>query len=189
MEDRAESAEERGPSSYSRVVDADGSAWRDDRIGSAIRGENPTVLMELEAGFAVMGDVQFLPGYCVLLGKDPSATALAQLSRIERVRFLADADLLATAVERVCRALDPGFSRINLEVLGNTDAFVHAHVWPRYGWEAAANRGRPVWLYQAEHWHDRDTALGCQHVEMEGRLRQELNDLIAADTVRLEPGP
>ena len=55
--------------------------WRDDRIGSAARGENPTVLAELPSGYAVIGDVQFLPGYCVLLGKDPHATALAEMPR------------------------------------------------------------------------------------------------------------
>ena len=38
--------------------------WRTDRIGSAQRGENPTVLRHLDAGFAVIGDTQFLPGYC-----------------------------------------------------------------------------------------------------------------------------
>nr|WP_267254860.1 hypothetical protein [Catenulispora pinisilvae] len=29
--------------------------WREDRIGSALRGENPTVLRRLAASFAVMG--------------------------------------------------------------------------------------------------------------------------------------
>ena len=48
--------------------------WRTDRIGSAIRGENPTVLARMPAGFAVIGDVQWLPGYCVLLSDDPVAT-------------------------------------------------------------------------------------------------------------------
>ncbi|KJY33773.1 hypothetical protein VR46_33360, partial [Streptomyces sp. NRRL S-444] len=41
--------------------------WRNDRIGSAHRGENPTVLRRLDQGFAVIGDRQFLPGYAVLL--------------------------------------------------------------------------------------------------------------------------
>ncbi|WP_228504433.1 hypothetical protein [Curtobacterium sp. VKM Ac-1395] len=31
--------------------------WRRDRIGSALRGENPTVLRRLTASFAVIGDV------------------------------------------------------------------------------------------------------------------------------------
>jgi hypothetical protein len=44
---------------------------RTDRIGAALRGENPTVLRRLRAGFAVIGDVQFLPGYSVLLVDEP----------------------------------------------------------------------------------------------------------------------
>ncbi|WP_199754944.1 hypothetical protein [Amycolatopsis sp. WAC 04197] len=45
--------------------------WKRDRIGSALRGGNPTVLRRLDAGFAVIGDTQFLPGYCVLLTDSP----------------------------------------------------------------------------------------------------------------------
>ena len=45
------------------------SGWRLDRIGSALRGENPTVLARLPGGFAVIGDVQWLPGYCVVLSR------------------------------------------------------------------------------------------------------------------------
>ncbi|MER6974990.1 hypothetical protein ABT304_28285 [Nocardioides sp. NPDC000445] len=37
--------------------------WRSERVQSAIAGRNPTVLAELEAAYAVIGDVQFLPGY------------------------------------------------------------------------------------------------------------------------------
>lgn len=36
---------------------------RSDRVGSAREGMNPTVLAELDAAFAVIGDVQWLPGY------------------------------------------------------------------------------------------------------------------------------
>jgi hypothetical protein len=32
------------------------SDWRDDRVGAARRGENPTVLARLRTGFAVIGD-------------------------------------------------------------------------------------------------------------------------------------
>ncbi|WP_309119356.1 hypothetical protein [Paenibacillus sp.] len=41
--------------------------WKQDRISSAVRGEHPLVIAELKSGFAVIGDTQFLPGYCVLL--------------------------------------------------------------------------------------------------------------------------
>ena len=60
--------------------------WRQDRIGSALRGENPTALQGLEAGFAVIGDVQFLPGYSVLLVNDPAVQRLSELSRMKLSR-------------------------------------------------------------------------------------------------------
>ncbi|MGZ0068948.1 HIT family protein [Microbacterium arborescens] len=156
--------------------------WREDRIGAAHRGENPTVLVELAAGFAVMGDVQFLPGYCVLLGKDPSVKALAEMPRAERVQFLADADLLATAVERACRSSDPQFRRVNIEVLGNTDAFVHAHIWPRYEWEPSAMVTRPVWLYEPTRWSDPETALGSEPAGLRERIATELMLLVAEES-------
>jgi diadenosine tetraphosphate (Ap4A) HIT family hydrolase len=159
--------------------------WRDDRIGSAARGENPTVLAELESGYAVIGDVQFLPGYCVLLSKDAHATALAELPRAERVRFLADADLLATAVERACRRADTAFRRVNLDVLGNADAFVHAHIWPRYEWESPDLLWRPVWLYDLQNWRDPATRLGPEQDALRAAITEELLSLAHGDTVRI----
>lgn len=65
-----------------------------DRIGSALRGENPAVLRRLEAGFAVIGDVQFLPGYSVLLADDADVRRLSDLPRARRLAFLSDMDRL-----------------------------------------------------------------------------------------------
>lgn len=163
--------------------------WRDDRIRSAARGENPTLLAELPGGYAVIGDVQFLPGYCVLLGTDPEATALADLPREERVRFLAAVDLLATAVEHACREVDPAFRRINIDILGNTDAFVHAHIWPRYEWEAPDLRSWPVWRYDPSNWHDAATRLGPQHDDLRARITAHLRRLAAADSISIARHP
>jgi diadenosine tetraphosphate (Ap4A) HIT family hydrolase len=159
--------------------------WRNDRIGSAARGENPTVLAELASGYAVIGDVQFLPGYCVLLGKDPHATAMADMPRAERVQFLADVDLLAAAVERACRRADPAFRRVNIDILGNANAFVHAHVWPRYEWEPHELVWRPVWLYDIDKWRDPETALGDSNDALRAAIGEELRHLIAADAIRI----
>ena len=74
--------------------------WKRDRVGSALRGENPTVLARLDAGFAVIGDVQFLPGYCVFISDDPGADRLTDLPRERRLAFLAGAERLAEAVGR-----------------------------------------------------------------------------------------
>jgi diadenosine tetraphosphate (Ap4A) HIT family hydrolase len=46
-------------------------------------------------------------------------------------------------VERACKQLDPQFRRVNVEILGNTDPYLHAHVWPRYEWEPAELQGGP----------------------------------------------
>ncbi len=46
-------------------------SWKLDRIGSARAGTNPTVLARLPQSYAVIGDSQYLPGYCVLLVDDP----------------------------------------------------------------------------------------------------------------------
>lgn len=151
--------------------------WRTDRIGAALRGENPTVLRRLESGFAVIGDVQFLPGYSVLLADEPGVQRLSDLPRPGRLSFLSDMDRLGEAVERACRRLDPGFRRVNLEILGNTDPFLHAHVWPRFEWEPAELVGKPVWLYPPDRWSDEQFRLGSQHDALRDAIASELDQL------------
>ncbi|MEU8503276.1 diadenosine tetraphosphate hydrolase [Streptomyces brevispora] len=151
--------------------------WRKDRIGSALRGENPAVLRRLAAGFAVIGDVQFLPGYSVLLVDDPAVQRLSELPKSKRLAFLSDMDKLGGAVERACRRLDPAFRRINLEILGNADPFLHAHVWPRFDWEPADLVSRPVWLYPRERWDDKQHAFGPQHDAVREAIGEELDHL------------
>lgn len=159
--------------------------WRDDRIGSALRGRNPTVVRRLTAGFAVIGDTQFLPGYCVLLVDDPAVGRLSELARDRRAAFLADMDRLGEAVERACGRLDPAFRRVNLEILGNTDPFLHAHVWPRYAWEPEELAGRPVWLYPRERWSDERYALGPRHGALREAIGEELDRLASRPVDRL----
>ncbi|MEV6782068.1 diadenosine tetraphosphate hydrolase [Streptomyces sp. NPDC051098] len=154
--------------------------WRMDRIGSALRGENPAVLRRLEAGFAAIGDVQFLPGYSVLLADDTAVQRLSDLPRAKRLAFLSDMDQLGESVERACRRLDPAFRRVNLEILGNTDGFLHAHVWPRFAWEPAELVGMPVWLYPRERWSDAQFALGPQHDVLREAIGEELDRLQSA---------
>ncbi|KFZ84153.1 diadenosine tetraphosphate hydrolase [Amycolatopsis sp. MJM2582] len=153
--------------------------WKRDRVGSALRGGNPTVLRRLDAGFAVIGDTQFLPGYCVPLTDSPGVGRLSDLPRPRRLEFLSDMEMLGEAVENVCARRDPGFRRVNLEILGNTDPFLHAHVWPRYDWEPADVVGRPVWLYPVENWA---ASLGPQHDSLRSELTAEIDRLRAASS-------
>lgn len=159
--------------------------WRTDRVQAAIDGRNPTVLAELDASFAVIGDVQFLPGYALALSKVPGVDRLSDLSRSERVRYLADVDLVATAVENVCSDRDRSYRRVNVEILGNTDAFLHAHIWPRYEWEPTDVIGRPVWLYPPERWSDPATALGPAHADLRRAMTAEVDRLRSSDEFRV----
>lgn len=156
--------------------------WRHDRIGSAHRGQNPTVLRRLDAGFAVIGDRQFLPGYSVLLTDDPAVTRLSDLPRPRRIAYLTDLERFAEAVERACRRLDPAFRRVNIEILGNTDPYLHAHIWPRYDWEPADRVRLPVWLYGEEFWRGERYGLSSSHDGLRTAIGEEL-DVLAG------PGP
>lgn len=151
--------------------------WRTDRVVAALEGRNPTVLAGLDASYAVIGDVQFLPGYSLALTKVPGVDRLSDLPRAERMLYLADVDLLATAVENVCSIRDSGYRRVNVEILGNTDAFLHAHIWPRYEWEPPEVVGKPVWLYPPERWQDPASALGPQHDDLRAALTAEVRRL------------
>jgi diadenosine tetraphosphate (Ap4A) HIT family hydrolase len=152
--------------------------WRTDRIGSALRGENPTVLARLSAGFAVIGDTQFLPGYCVLLVDDPAVDRLTDLSRTRRRDFLADMDVLGEAIERVCARRDACFRRMNYSILGNLDEYLHAHLQPRYSWEPAELVKGPAWRYPADVRNAPATMLGPQHDELRTDLTAEIQLLI-----------
>jgi diadenosine tetraphosphate (Ap4A) HIT family hydrolase len=69
------------------------SEWKKDRVGSVEAGTNPMVITKLESGYAVMGDTQFLPGYCVLLAS-PQVEQLSDLELESRTAFLRDMSLL-----------------------------------------------------------------------------------------------
>ena len=142
--------------------------FRADRVGTALAGTNPTVLRRLDAGFAVFGDNQHLPGYCVLLTDTPGVDLLTDLDPAQQLVFLEDMAVLGRAVTEVCARRDPAFRRINLEIQGNTDALLHAHVTPRYRWEPADIVGWPPALH---HWEKR--------VEPRPGLSEEYADLRA----------
>jgi diadenosine tetraphosphate (Ap4A) HIT family hydrolase len=92
--------------------------WRDDRIGSAHRGENPMVMARMRSGFAAIGDAQHLPGYSLLLCDDAAVDHLSDLDWQRRSEFLFDLSLLGEAVEVACRSR--GLRRVNHEVLENS---------------------------------------------------------------------
>jgi hypothetical protein len=85
--------------------------------------------------------------------------------------------VLGAAVGRACREHDSAFRRVNLEILGNADAFMHARVWPRYDWAPPDIVTRPVWLYPVEKWADPATALGPQHDDLRASITKHLTSM------------
>ncbi len=115
-----------------------------ERVEAAKAGTNPTVICRVPSGWAVMADVQILPGYCLLL-PDPVAPSLNSLDENRRTRYLLDMVMIGDALLEVTDAY-----RINYEILGNTEPALHAHIFPRYMSEPEELRRIPVWSYERQ---------------------------------------
>jgi diadenosine tetraphosphate (Ap4A) HIT family hydrolase len=111
------------------------------RVERLRAGEDPTFIERMASGWAVMGEQQFLIGYCLLL-PDPVVTSLNALAGDARLAFLADMAALGDAVLAAT-----GAARINYAILGNVDPALHAHVVPRYATEPEATRTAHPWAY------------------------------------------
>lgn len=114
------------------------------RVEAARAGKNPTVICRVPSGWVVMGDIQYLPGYCLLL-PDPVVKDLNTLDKKTRAQFLKDMVIIGDALLEVTDAY-----HINYEILGNTEPALHAHIFPRYMSEPEHLRKIPVWSYERE---------------------------------------
>jgi diadenosine tetraphosphate (Ap4A) HIT family hydrolase len=111
------------------------------RVAAARAGTNPAVISRVPSGWVVLGDVQFLRGYSLLL-PDPVVPDLNALDAARRAQFLCDMAILGDALLAVT-----GAARMNYEILGNSEPALHAHVFPRYASEPDDLRRRPAWFY------------------------------------------
>jgi diadenosine tetraphosphate (Ap4A) HIT family hydrolase len=111
------------------------------RVDALRAGRDPTFVARLASGWAVLGDPQVLPGYCLLL-PDPVAPSLNALQDAARAAFLADMAALGDAVLAATRAV-----RINYAIFGNLEPALHAHVIPRFADEPAERRTAQPWAY------------------------------------------
>jgi diadenosine tetraphosphate (Ap4A) HIT family hydrolase len=115
-----------------------------ERIARAKRGDNATLILEMESGLAVLGDNQFLRGYCLLLARE-HVQELHDLSSEPRRMFLRDMAMLGEAVSRALRSF-----KINYAMLGNTEPHLHCHVHARYREEPEPYRRGPITMYPKE---------------------------------------
>ncbi|MEL7244701.1 MAG: hypothetical protein AAGG00_10840 [Cyanobacteria bacterium P01_H01_bin.150] len=110
------------------------------RVEAARQGNNQTVICQMASGWAVLGDSQFIAGYCLLL-PDPVVLDLNTLQGKQRQQFLNDMTILGDALLEVTQAY-----LINYEILGNTERALHAHIFPRYMSELENCRKFPVFV-------------------------------------------
>ena len=141
------------------------------RLEAARRGENPTIVTWLPSGYVGLGDSQFLPGYCVLLA-DPPVPSLEALDEGGQLAFLTDMARLGRAIQSVT-----GCARVNYGIYGNTDPYLHAHVWARYAWEPEERRQHPAWFYPSEQRFAPEVLFSPEkHGDLQARLRAELEE-------------
>jgi catechol 2,3-dioxygenase-like lactoylglutathione lyase family enzyme/diadenosine tetraphosphate (Ap4A) HIT family hydrolase len=109
------------------------------RVEALRAGKDPTFIARLASGWAVLGDPQVLPGYCLLL-PDPVVSHLNDFDGAARSRFLADVAALGDAALAATGAL-----RINYAMFGNLEPALHAHVIPRYAHEPEVQQPLQPW--------------------------------------------
>jgi len=109
------------------------------RVASADRGENPTVICRMRSGYLVLSDKQTPRGWCILLAA-PVAAHLDDLDENREADFLTDMAAAGRVVKQVT-----GAYRINYSIFGNVDPVLHAHIQPRFADEPQALRSQPLW--------------------------------------------
>ena len=114
------------------------------RVRECREGKYPKLICRVSSGWVVLGDVQFLPGYSLLL-PDPVVADPNHMNEVTRKTFFYEMSLVGDALLSVTDAV-----RINYEMLGNLEPALHAHIFPRYLTEPEALRLKPVWFYDWE---------------------------------------
>ena len=114
------------------------------RVRDCRAGTYPKQICQVTSGWVVLGDVQFVRGYCLLL-PDPVVGDLNQLADAKRKTFLYEMSVLGDELLKITGAV-----RINYEMIGNVEPALHAHVFPRYAEEPEHLKLRPVWFYDWE---------------------------------------
>lgn len=122
------------------------------RVEQCRQGIYPKQIRKLSSGWLVLGDVQFLQGYCLLL-PDPVVADLNELTESERKTFLWEMSVVGDVLLEITDAV-----RINYEMLGNIEPALHAHIFPRSDSEDEKLRLKPVWFYNWDEAREFDEA-------------------------------
>ncbi len=113
-----------------------------ERIEDIKNNKNKYFVKELSTGYVVIGDHQYFKGYTLFLFKE-HITELHFVPENIRKAFLYEMSLVGEAVYKTFEA-----EKLNYELLGNGDAHMHWHIFPRRSGDSDIKG--PVW------WTDKD---------------------------------
>ena len=139
-----------------------------ERIELIKQDKNPHFVKELETGYVVIGDGQYFKGYTLFLAKE-HVTELHQMEYETKIKFLEEMSIVQEAVAKAFQA-----EKMNIELLGNGDAHVHWHLFPRKAGDMKGygHNGRgPVW------WVPWEEMSSEEYQPKENDLRQLVNRL------------
>lgn len=146
-----------------------------DRIQGIKDGTNPYFVRELKTGYVVLGDHQHFRGYTLFLCREHQ-TELFYLDPVAKVGFLEEMSIVTQAVSRAF-----GAEKMNCELLGNGDAHLHWHLFPRRSGdlEDYGDQGKgPVW------WYPRGKMYGEENRPSETELEQ-MKEALSAELAKL----
>lgn len=139
------------------------------RIAAIRQNENPYLVRELATGYVVLADSQYFEGYTLFLAKG-HVTELHELAPKTKLVFLEEMSLVAEACSQAFHA-----DKMNIELLGNGDAHVHWHLFPRHAGDTA--KPGPVWWTPMEQLYGDDVAADPVRL---GKLKAALNQALDA---------
>lgn len=110
-------------------------------VASCQAGENPRAVGKMRSGWVILGESQFLTGYCLLL-PDPVVPHLNAMEPADQLEFLSDMCKVGDVLMQLTDAV-----RVNYAMFGNQEPALHAHLVPRYDSEPEPLRTATPWSY------------------------------------------
>lgn len=143
-----------------------------DRIQMIKEEKNPYFIAELKTGYVVLGDYQHFKGYTLFLYKE-HVMELFELNENAKKLYMEEMITVANAVSKAF-----GAEKMNYECLGNGDAHLHWHLFPRHegDLDGYGNNGKgPVWWYPREKMYaDDNRPSEDEIILMKEKIRYEL---------------
>lgn len=145
-------------------------------IEKSLNGKNPYFVRELKTGIVVLGWNQHFYGYTLFICKE-HATELYDLEADFLTEYLREMVITAQAVEKAF-----GADKMNYECLGNGDAHLHFHLFPRkkgdLGEYGNDGKGPVWWLPKNIMWSDENIPNSRELEKMKLILNAEIDVLV-----------